>query len=44
MGFEPVFLKNFTSEDIETVNNVTKMYNNYEKIIEELKEKINKNK
>ena len=41
MGFETVFLKNFTSGDIETIDDVTKMYDNYEQIIEELKKKIN---
>lgn len=41
MGFETVFLKNFTSEDIETIDDVTKMYDNYKEIIEELRIKIN---
>lgn len=41
MGFETVFLKNFTSGDIETIDDVTKMYDNYEEIIKVLKEKIN---
>lgn len=41
MGFETVFLKNFTSGDIETIDDVTKMYDNYKEIIEELKIKIN---
>lgn len=40
MGFETIFLKNFTSGDIETTDNVTKMYDNYEEIIKELKGKI----
>lgn len=40
MGFETIFLRNFTSGDIETIDNVTKMYNNYEEIIKELKERI----
>lgn len=40
MGFETIFLKNFTSGDIETIDNVTKMYDNYEEIIKELKGKI----
>lgn len=42
MGFKTVFLKNFTSGDIETIDDVTKMYDNYEQIIKELKEKISK--
>lgn len=42
MGFKTIFLRNFTSGDIETIDNVMKMYDNYEEIIEELKEKINK--
>lgn len=41
MGFKTVFLKNFTSGDIETIDDVTKMYDNYEEIIEELKNKVN---
>lgn len=41
IGFETVFLKNFTSGDIETIDDVTKMYHNYKEIIEELKRKIN---
>lgn len=41
MGFTTVFLKNFTSGDIETIDSVTKMYDNYEEIIKELKNKIN---
>lgn len=41
IGFNTVFLKNFTSGDIETIDDVTKMYDNYEEIIKELKEKIN---
>jgi len=40
MGFETVFLKNFTSGDIETIDDVTKMYDNYEEDINLLKEKI----
>lgn len=40
MGFKTIFLKNFTSGDIETIDDVTKMYDNYEQIIEKLKEKI----
>ena len=40
MGFETIFLKNFTSGDIETIDDVKQMYNNYENIIKELKEKI----
>lgn len=41
MGFETVFLKNFTSGNIETVNDIMEIYDNYEEIIEILKEKIN---
>lgn len=41
MEFNFVFLKNFTSGDIETVDDVSKMYDNYANIIKELKEKIN---
>ena len=40
MGFKTIFLKNFTSGDIETIDDVTKMYDDYEQIIEKLKEKI----
>ena len=43
MGFKTIFLKNFTSGDIETIDDVTKMYDNYEQIIEKLKEKIEEN-
>lgn len=43
MGFETVFLKNFTSGDIETIDDVTKMYDNYDQIIVRLKEKIEEN-
>lgn len=42
MGFKTIFLKNFTSGDIETIDDVTKMYDNYEEISKELKEKISK--
>lgn len=41
MGFQTVFLKNFTSGDIETIDDVRKMYGNYETIIKQLKRKIN---
>ena len=40
MGFETVFLRNFSSGDVETVDNVIKENPNYQEIIEELKEKI----
>ncbi len=40
MGFKTVFLKNFTSGDIENIDSVIKMYDNYEEIINELKDKI----
>ena len=43
MGFETVFLKNFTSGDIKTLDDIAKVYDNYSDIIEELKIKI-KNK
>ena len=43
MGFKTIFLKNFTSGDIETIDDVTKMYDDYEQIIEKLKEKIEEN-
>lgn len=43
MGFRTIFLKNFTSGDIETIDDVTKMYDDYEQIIEKLKEKIEEN-
>ena len=42
MGFKTIFLKNFTSGDIETIDNVTKIYGDYEQIIQKLKEKIKK--
>ena len=40
MGFKTIFLKNFTSGDIETIDDVTKMNDDYDQIIEKLKEKI----
>ena len=40
MGFKTIFLKNFTSGGIETIDDVTKMYDNYAQVIKELKEKI----
>lgn len=40
MGFKTVFLKNFTSGDVATIDDVTKMYDNYEETIKELKERI----
>lgn len=43
MRFKTIFLKNFTSGDIETIDDVTKMYDDYEQIIEKLKEKIEEN-
>ena len=42
MGFNTVFLKNFTSGDMEKVDDVTKMYDNYYEIIEELRKQIGK--
>ena len=43
MGFETVFLKNFTSGDIKTLDDIAKVYDNYSEIIEELKIKIKSN-
>ena len=40
MNFSVVFLRNLSSGDIETIDDVTKNYNNYHQIIEELKQKI----
>ena len=40
MGFRTVFLKNFSSGDVETVDSVEKETLNYREIIEGLKEKI----
>lgn len=40
MNFESIFLRNFTSGDIEEVDDVTKMYSNYKEIIQDLKNKI----
>lgn len=40
MEFKTIFLKNFTSGDIETIDNITKMYHNYEEIINKLKKRI----
>lgn len=42
MEFEFVFVKNLTSGDIEEVDDVSKAYENYEKIIEEMKHIISK--
>ena len=41
MEFKVVFLKNFSSGDVETVDDVTKEYSDYGEIINNLKEKIN---
>lgn len=43
MEFKTVFLKNFTSGDIKTIDDIKKMYKDYEQIIENLKEKIERN-
>lgn len=40
MGFNTVFLKNFSSGDIQTIDDITKVYEDYEEIINELKTKI----
>ena len=40
MEFEVVFLKNFSSGEVGEIDNVLKMYENYDKIIDELKNKI----
>ena len=40
MGFNTVFLKNFSSGDIQTADDITKVYENYDEIIEDRKNKI----
>lgn len=40
MGFRTVFLKNFSSGDAETVDNVVKENPNYKEIVRDLREKI----
>ncbi len=40
MNFSVVFLRNLSSGDIETIDDVTNNYDNYNQIIEELKQKI----
>lgn len=40
MGFRTVFLKNFSSGDVETVDNVVKENPNYKEIVKDLREKI----
>ncbi len=40
MGFRTVFLRNFSSGDVETVDDVIKETPNYREIVDELKEKI----
>lgn len=42
IDFNVVFLRNLSSGDIETIDDVTKNYDNYYQIIEELKQKIEK--
>lgn len=41
MEFEFIYVKNLTSGDIETMDDVTKANDNYEEIIKQIKEKIN---
>ena len=40
MDFNVFFLRNLSSGDIRTIDDVTKNYDNYNQIIEELKQKI----
>lgn len=40
MGFDTVFLKNFTSGDIATIDDVARMYNNYYEIIKNLRKQL----
>lgn len=40
MEFKVVFLKNLSSGDIETVDDVTKNYDNYDEIISDIKKRI----
>ena len=40
MDFNVVFLRNLSSGDLETIDDVTKNYDNYNQIIKELKQKI----
>ena len=40
MDFNVFFLRNLSSGDIRTIDDVTKNYDNYHQIIEELKQKI----
>ncbi len=40
MEFKTVFLKNFSSGDVETVDSVEKFYPNYKQVIEDLKVRI----
>lgn len=42
MEFEFIFVKNLTSGDIETIDDVSKAYDNYENIIKEMKSIISK--
>lgn len=41
MEFEFIYVKNLTSGDIESIDDVTKANDNYEEIIKQIKEKIN---
>ena len=40
MNFNVVFLRNLSSGDIESIDDITRNYDNYEQIIKELKQKI----
>ena len=42
MGFNTIFLKNFSSGDIQTIDDITKIYEDYDEIIENLKNSIDK--
>lgn len=41
MEFEFVFVRNLTSGDVEEIDDVSKVYENYDNILEEMKNKIN---
>lgn len=41
LGFESIFLRYLSSGDIESIDDVVKNYNNYEEMIEKMKEQIN---
>lgn len=40
MGFNTIFLKNFSSGDIQTVDDITKVYENYDEIIKGIRNTI----